>query len=257
MSTIRRDFELPKAPAATDCLQIGVAPKTIRAFVHGLRSHLTAIGPAAEYMVGDSADPAVRDEMARIICTAVGRIDGMLADLAVLAVPERQGPGAPLCPIDLTQVARTVAGAHSTEAQEIGAWLVVDAAGSAEVLGHDRALHQVVSNALLLVLKLARAGDRVMLSLAAAEDAQLPQVQLSVELQTSTDAGHRREPVHFDGVPFDAACLIASQHGGTLDSLTDRTGLVLRLPVAPQSSRPAAAMGAREPVTSYYPLTVG
>ncbi len=224
----------------------GVAPETIRHFVHGLRSHLTAIGPAAEYMAADDIEQSVRAEMADIIGQSVDRIEGMLADLGVIAAPGRVRREAVATSVDMAEVSRRVVASLSSQAQMAGVWLVVDASPCPPVLGSDRALAQAVSNALLLVLKMARRGDRVAVMLAGSETAgPRTDVDLRVELQPTEDGKlSRSQPVEFEGVCLEAARVIAQQHGGTVADLTDRLGLVLRLPAAPTRPRPAAAAAA-------------
>lgn len=237
----------------------GVSSETVRRFVHGLRSHLTAIGPAAEYMAADDVEQSVREEMADIISQSVDRIEGMLADLNVIAAPERVRRDAVGAAVDMAVIARHVVAELSSQAQMAGVWLVADASPCPPVLGSDRALAQAVNNALLMVLKLARQGDRVVVVLAGSEAGEpRTDVNLRVELQPAEDGRlSRSQPVQFAGICLDATRVIAEQHGGTVADLTDRPGLVMRLPAAPTRTRPAAVatVGARKPIVSHHPAS--
>jgi light-regulated signal transduction histidine kinase (bacteriophytochrome) len=221
----------------------GVSLETVRRFIHGLRSHLTTIGPAAEYMAADDVEQSVREEMAEIIGQSVERIEGMLADLGVIAAPGRVRYEAAATIVDMAEVSRRVVAGLSSQAQMAGVWLVADALPCPPVLGSDRALAQAVTNTLLLVLKVARRGDRVVVTLAASEAGGAKrEVDLRVELEPTEDGRlSRSHPVEFEGVCLDAARIIAEQHGGTVADLTDRPGLVMRLPAAPTRIRPAVA----------------
>jgi hypothetical protein len=86
----------------------GVSLETVRRFIHGLRSHLTTIGPAAEYMAADDVEQSVREEMAEIIGQSVERIEGMLADLVVIAAPGRVRYEAAATTVDMAEVSRRV-----------------------------------------------------------------------------------------------------------------------------------------------------
>ncbi len=235
----------------------GVSPETVRSFVHGLRSHLTAIGPAAEYMAAGDIEQSVREEMAAIIGQSVDRIEGMLADLGVIAAPGRVRREAVSTAVDMAEVSRRVVAGLSSQAQMAGVWLVADASPCAPVLGSDRALAQAVSNALLLVLKMARRGDRVVVTLAGSEaGGPRADVDLRVELQPAEDGRlSRSQPVEFEGTCLDAARVIVEQHGGTVAGLTDRPGLIMRLPAAPTRTRPAAAATGSAGRPSFHAVT--
>ncbi len=255
---LKRDVEEMQTEGSDEGIgRQGVTPETVRHFVHGLRSHLTAIGPAAEYMAATDIEQPVRDEMADIIGQSVDRIEGMLADLSVIAAPGRVRREAVSTAVDMAEVSRRVVASLSNQAQMAGAWLVVDASPCPPVLGSDRALAQAVSNALLLVLKMARRGDRVVAKLAGSEaGGAQTEVDLRVELQPAEDGKlSRSQPVEFEGVCLEAARVIAQQHGGTVADLTDRLGLVLRLPAAPTRPRPAAAAAGSAVGPSFHSVT--
>jgi len=215
---------------------------TIRQFVHQLRSHLTAIGPAAEYMACADVAEDVRQEMARIVAQCVAQIEGLLSDLSVVVAPERAHSGA-AATVDMVELVRAALARHMEYAQSVGAWLVLDTTEvCAPVLGNPAALEQAVRNALLLVLQVARRGDRVVAQLSAVSEAPGPELALSVELQPGDQARERGdELVDLSGVALDAARIIAEEHGGSLTAAPDRPGLVLRLPAAPAPVRRAAA----------------
>lgn len=223
----------------------GVEGRTVRQFVHQLRSHLTAIGPAAEYMAQPDVNDEVRREMSGIVSHCVTHIEGLLADLSVVAAPNQAPSGSAATTVDMTEIARAAVMRHMDYAQSVGAWLAVDAAeGCPPVLGCPQALRQAVGNALLLVLQLARAGDRVLARLRSSGGGPTMRLELRVELHPA-EAGQARAagPVSFTGVVLEAARIIVRQHGGTLGGLTDRPGLLIGLPAAPLQLRPAAAVG--------------
>ena len=225
----------------------GIDALTVRSFIHTLRSHLTAIKPAVEYMAGTDVEVSVREEMAAIICDAADRIEHLASDLGILAVPHRMRENDQLGAVDLADIVRRVVARLATQAQTMGAWLALDLDRNCPpVQGYTRALAQVVENCLRLVLMMARCGDRVVIELRPVRtDEGLPsEVDMRIHVQS---AGSMRscEPVEFQGVPWDAARFIAQEHGGMLRSLDDCVGLLVRLPACPLTNRPAAmAVGA-------------
>lgn len=239
-------------PGAAENLPVSdtqVDAYTIRQFVHQLRSHLTAIGPAAEYMACPDVADDVRREMAQIVTQCVAQIEGLLADLSVVSTPERARCGSAAATVDMVELVRAALVRHMGYAQSVGAWLVLDVREACPpVLGYPVALEQAVRNALLLVLQVARRGDRVVAQLGAESSAPSPKLALTVELRPGEGALERcGELVELSGVALDATRIIAQQHGGTLEALPDRTGLLMRLPAAPLRLRPAAAAGAMAP----------
>ncbi|HUS81433.1 MAG TPA: hypothetical protein VM283_09220 [Armatimonadota bacterium] len=224
----------------------GIDALTVRSFIHTLRSHLTAIKPAAEYMAGPDVERSVREEMAAIICDAADRIEHLAADLGVLALPDRIRESDQQGAVDLADIVRRVVGRLAAQAQTMGAWLALDLDRDCpSVQGYGRALTQVVDNCLRLVLMMARCGDRVVIELRPVRcDVERPgEVDMRVHVQCA-DPARCCEPVQFEGVAFDAARLITEEHGGTLRSLDDRAGLLMRLPACPLTCRPAVAAAA-------------
>ncbi len=223
-----------------------VPARTVRQFVHQLRSHLTAIGPAAEYMAGPDVPPEVRSEMVQIVIQSVGRIEHLLADLSVVAAPERARPGAHARSVDLPALVRSVLLRYTDHAQSVGAWLVLDVPKQcAPVLGHPTVLEQAVDNALLVVLQLARRGDRVVAQLV---DSDGPNRELELTVALRPGEGGQRccdKLQDLTGVALAAAQIIAEEHGGSLSPLPEGIGVVLRLPTAPMPPLSVAAAGSR------------
>ncbi|MCD6360766.1 MAG: HAMP domain-containing histidine kinase [Armatimonadetes bacterium] len=231
------DLDAPRASAG------GVDALTLRQFMHQIRSHLTAIGPAAEFIAQPDVSDELRSEMADIVRQAVDRIEGLLVDMSVVVTPDRMETEASMVTVDLVEVARAAVRSQMGHAQTVGAWLVVDAAGGCPpVTGHPPALRRAVSNAVMEVLRVAREGDRVVVRMTPLGNGTSTEIDLRVEIEPG-GSGHQRsaEPVEFASVSLDAARIIAERHGGTLEGLSDRPGLVMRLPAAPLRLRPAAA----------------
>jgi len=225
-----------EAPAAVNA----VDSATVRQFIHQMRSHLTAIGPAAEFIADPAGGDEVREEMLEIVRQAVARIEGLLADLSIVAVPERVYLGSVASVVSLEEVARAAVSGQMQYAQTLGAWLVVDADACPPVLGHDVALRQAAGNAVALVLRLARTGDRVQVRVRPAMDGMRPGIELSVELQPTGGGERGSRPPDFEGVALSAARIIAEQHGGALTIATERPALVMHLPAAPLNLGTAA-----------------
>ncbi len=218
--------------------------RAVESFAHRTRSSLTTIGAAADYLLGGDFDPNDHREMLSMIASEVTTIDRLVSDLLVVA---RQGGALDarlLSPVDLVGISRRAVRTLASYSQLVGAWLVVDAAQSCPpVLGDEDLLHQAVLSALRSVTSLARAGDRVVTSVTPvpAQAGQEARVKLVVRLDSlSNNEQDTPGALAADQLPMTAARLIAIRHGGSLDLLTDRPGILLILPAASYHQRPMA-----------------
>lgn len=214
----------------------------VGSFAHRVRSCITAIGAAADYMLEADLAPDKQREMLYIIDDEVATINDLLADLLVVASSTATPHAGPLACVDLSTIIRRAVHRLASSAQTTGAWLVSDAAEPCPpVLGDEHLLQQAILSALRSVVGLARAGDRVVASLRPlpAQAGRRPQVELTIGL----DAGAPEEPEEVTTLPLEelplvAVRLIADRHGGEISSLTDRVGLRIALPAAPATTRP-------------------
>lgn len=231
--------------------------RVVESFAHRTRSSLTTIGAAADYLLSGDLDPEKHREMLTMISGEVTTIDQLLSDLLVVA---RQGGAMDarlLSPVDLVSVVRRAVRSLASYSQLVGAWLAVDAAQPCPpVLGDEGLLDQAVLSALRSVISLARAGDRVAASVMPVrpQAGQEARVKLVVGLDSPRDdAAEMADALTVDQLPMTAACLIAVRHGGSLDLLTDRPGLLMILPAASYHQRPmaqaVAAAGAQTEVS--------
>ncbi len=229
---------------STGPAKVTIEGETISRFSHQLRSLLTSVGAAAEYLLNNSPDQGVRDEMLGIISEQATRIDGLLDDFLVIANSPSSSRGAATA-VNLYQVTRTVVRELAGEAQSVGAWLVLDTAGAvAPVIGYHQPLRQAVAGAIRAVLSLTRPGERVVARL---EDARGDDgeklVQFSITVQSNDPRlGERTDGLSATDLSLEAARRISELHGGTFELLDDRPGLACRLPAASMQIDPAAAL---------------
>ncbi|MGC9320523.1 MAG: hypothetical protein ACP5KN_20990 [Armatimonadota bacterium] len=216
-------------------------------FTHHLRSLLTSIGAAAEYMLGNELDLTARTEMLTIIAEQTNRIDGLLDDLTVVA-SNGGGPNADeMTSVDLYNVARQVVRELAAEAHSLGAWLVLDADGGVPpVVGNRRQLRQLVTATTRSVMRLTRPGERLLMQLRGPTSARhRPSVALSVRVDSADDAiSARAEGLTLEDLSLEAARRICEGHGGAVELMQRQPGIVCCLPAAPQPRRPAAAISA-------------
>ncbi len=224
--------EEARCPGGRSAEVVTVSRKALALFSHRLRSLLTCVGAASDYMLENEMERSVQTEMLSIISDQASRIDGLLDDFLVVA-SEDGGSGAARSVVDLYTVARQVVRELAREAQCTGAWLVLDAAGMVQpVLGEGRHLRQVVIGVMRSVLVLARPGERVVAQLADVGGA--PAVELAVYVRSQDDRlADRARALTFDDLSLEAARRICEDHGGRCQLMTDRPGAVCRLPAAP------------------------
>ena len=229
---------------ATDSPQVTLDPEIVSRFSHQLRSLLTSVGAAADYLLHNEIERGVQDEMLGIISEQATRIDGLLDDFLVLANPRPGGSGTPSA-VNLYQITRQVVRELAGEAQSAGAWLVLDTAGAIPpVLGHHQPLQQAITGALRAVLSLTRPGERVVARL---EDARGDNgeklIQFSVIVQSDApDLGDRSGRFAPTDLALEAASRISEEHGGSFEVLEDQLGLACLLPVASLELHSAAAL---------------
>lgn len=233
---------------AAPCEMPTIDEETLSRFAHQLRSLLTAVGAAAEYMLHNEVEQSIRTEMLGIIAEQTARIDGLLEDFLIIsrAVPGQRGSASEVNLYHLTREAvRELAG----EAHSAGAWLVLDAAGAVPpVVGYPGPLRQAVTGTLRGFISLARPGERVVVRL---EDdcggAGVRMVQLSVMLQSDeADPCAGRGQLRPTDLSLEAARRVCESHGGTLETFEGVPGVVCRLPVATLRLAPAAAVAAED-----------
>lgn len=212
-------------------------------FSHQLRSLLTSVGAAAEFLLHNDTDRSVHDEMLGIISEQATRIDGLLEDFLVIArdTPRRQ---ASVSEVNLYHVTREAVRELAAEAQSIGAWLVLDAAGVVPpVIGHHQPLRQAVTGALRTLIHLTKTGERLTVRLEAGRDeAGEAVVELWVAIQSDDPLLPDRARCLPPGdLALEAARRICESHGGAFDLMDDAPGIVCRLPAATLRLAPAIA----------------
>ncbi|MBD3293760.1 MAG: hypothetical protein GF393_12620 [Armatimonadia bacterium] len=220
-----------------------IEQETLTRFSHQLRSLLTSVGAAAEYLLNNNPDRGVHDEMLGIIAEQATRIDGLLDDFLVVTSAPSPRPGG-VSAVNLYQLTRQAVRDLASEAQSAGAWLVLDAAGAVSpVAGHHQPLRQAITGSLRAMISLTRPGERVVARLedARGEDGERL-IQFSVLIQSDdTGRDHRAEGLTPTDLSLEAARRICESHGGSFELLGDRPGLALRLPVATMQLAGAAA----------------
>ncbi|MEA3403708.1 MAG: hypothetical protein U9R79_20905 [Armatimonadota bacterium] len=216
----------------------------IRRFAHQLRSLLTSVGAAAEYMLQNDLDAGARTELLTMIAEQSSRIDGLLDDFVVVAGSEGGANPGEMAAVDLYNVARQVVRKLAAEAHSLGAWLVLDAGGGLpQVMGDHQQLRHVVTSTTRAVMGVSRPGERVLLELEAPTGGSCqPSVELAVRVE-STDEGvsARAQGLSLEDLSLDAARRICEGHGGTVELMESQPGIVCSLPAASQHPRPTAA----------------
>ncbi len=214
----------------------------IHVFSHQLRSLLTSVSAAADFMLHHETDADTETEMLRIIAGQSERIHGLLNDFMVVLSPQRQRCTA--CPVDLDALVRQVVRELAAEAEAIAAWLVLDTAGAIPpVQGERSALHQAVTGAVRSIIRLTQPGERVIIGL---ERIGVPEGDAAVELTVAVQSddemlAERATALSLEDLSLNAAHRILSSLGGDLRLMPDRPGIVCLLPGAPVNSRPAVA----------------
>ncbi len=220
--------------------------ETISRFSHHLRSLLTSVGAAAEYLLHNETEQCVQDEMLGIISEQATRIDGLLEDFLVIAreTPHERGS---MSEINLYHLTREAVRELAPEAQSIGAWLVLDAAGAVPpVIGHHQPLRQAITGTLRALMMLTRTGERVVARL---EDTQGEGGQELVELSVVVQSDDPALPDRAGGLSptdltLEAARRICESHGGSFEMVEHAPGVICRLPAATMRLSPAAAVSA-------------
>lgn len=231
-------------PAEAGSLEVAFGPALVEAFAHRVRSCITAIGAAGDYMLEANLPPEKQREMLYIIEDEVAAIADLLSDFLVVAGKSAVGDVGPLTSVDLSSVTKRMVHRLASNAQSTGAWLAADASEPCPpVLGDEHLLQQAVLSALRSVLRLARAGDRVVASLrpGPAQSGRGPQVELTISIEPQDGEGTGgADALRLGDLPLVSVRMIAEQHGGEVSSLTDRVGISLTLPGAPLHTRPQA-----------------
>jgi nitrogen-specific signal transduction histidine kinase len=230
---------------------VAFGPALVEAFAHRVRSCITAIGAAGDYMLEANLPPEKQREMLYIIEDEVAAIADLLSDFLVVAGKSAVGDVGPLTSVDLSSVTKRMVHRLASNAQSMGAWLAADASEPCPpVLGDEHLLQQAVLSALRSVLRLARAGDRVVASSlrpGPAQSGRGPQVELTISVEPKDGEGTAgaarragKPDLQLGDLPLVSVRMIAEQHGGEVSSLTDRVGISLTLPGAPLHTRPQA-----------------
>ena len=244
--------DLTKQPARTGAVIGGASAgetltmdgETVSRFSHQLRSLLTSVGAAAQYLLHNETERCVQDEMLGIISEQATRIDGLLEDFLVIARDTPRGQGS-AAEVNLYHVTREVVRELAPEAQSIGTWLVLDAAGAVPpVVGHHQPLRQAITGTLRALMLLTRAGERVVARLEDARDESgLELVELSVIVQSDDPSlRDRAGGMAPTDLALEAARRICESHGGSLKMVEDAPGVICRLPAATMRLTPAAAV---------------
>lgn len=246
------DTAAPPVDATAEHESVTICCEVVSRFAHRLRSMLTSVGAAADFVLNNEIDGPAREEMLSIISEQSGRIEALLEDFMVVAgnadVPDR-----PAAVVDLYHVAREAVRDLAVEAQSLGAWLVLDAAGGPSSVHGDRSLlRQAVTASLRAILNLTRPGDRVVARLRRhADRGSSPAIELAVTLET-----HRvrrcgaMAAINPTDLSLDAARRICECHGGSFSLMEDQPGIVWLLPVAPLTNGPLTSTGNAPPGTA-------
>lgn len=237
-------------PAEAGSLEVAFGLTLVEGFAHRVRSCITAIGAAGDYLLEAELAPEKQREMLYIIEDEVAAISDLLSDFLVVAGNRAAHDVGPLTSVDLCGVTKRMVHRLASNAQSMGAWLAADASEPCPpVLGDEQLLQQAVLSALRSVLRLARTGDRVVASLQPrpAQSGGRPRVELTISVEPQDGEGtggaacRAAEPdLRLGDLPLVAVRVIAKQHGGEISSLTDRVGVRLILPGAPLHTRPQA-----------------
>lgn len=237
--------EVSRDGAAEDDTLV-VSREVVDRFSHRLLSMLTAMGAAAEYVLDNDVDRSVQEEMLGIVSEQAERIEGLLDDFLVVASAPaaRRSSGAV---VDLYHVTREVVRDLAAEAQSVGAWLVLDAAGGASTVFGDRSLlRQAVITSIRAMINLTRPGDRVVARLRQPGDGSPSPSTIELSVTLETDQSRFREGAAAFGsadLSLDAARRICEHHGGTFSTMEGRPGVICRLPAAPMREGPLSAAG--------------
>ena len=214
---------------------VSIDGETIARFSHQLRCLLTSVGAAADFLLHNESERCVHDEMLGIICQQSGRIEGLLEDFLVIARDAAAGQRGSAAEVNLYHVTREAVRELASEAQSIGTWLVLDAAGPVPpVLGYHQPLRQAVAGVLHALVLLTRPGERVVARL---EDARDEIGQKLVELSVTVQSDDPALPDRAGGLsPIDlaleAARRICVRHGGSFELTEHAPGVICRLPAA-------------------------
>lgn len=245
MQTRARVSEDGAAPEDT----LVVSREVIERFSHRLRSMLTSMSAAAEYLLDTEPDtevaPGAQTEMLGIISEQTGRIEDLLDDFLVVTTEsgEHRLSGTV---VDLYHVSREAVRALAAGAQSVGAWLVFDAAGGAStVFGHRSLLRQAVAASLRAMINLTRPGDRVVARLRHIGDAgPSSTIEFAVTLESENDRFRDgMATINPTDLSLDAVRHICEHHGGTFSMMQERPGVICRLPAAPMHEGPLSAAG--------------
>lgn len=237
-----RDAVMASGLEMADDEALMVARDTLHAFSHRLRSLLTCVGAAAEYMLHNDDGPEINGEMLQIVAEQANRIHALLDDFLVV-VGER-GTAADQ-QVDLDALSRQVVRALAAEAQAAGAWLVLDTAAPVPVVaGDQQALRQALIGAVRSVVAVCRRGERVVIALECADgDAGTAPLVLTVSLHTNgVGCARRAQALSRRNLTLDAVRRIIESHGGDLEILAERPGVRWSLPTSAAPVWPAAAL---------------
>jgi len=251
----RDEHHQPQQPAARDATaganSLPLDLQAVEAFAHRVRSCVSTIRAAADYLLGGSCDVHRHQGLLRVISEAATSIDRLLSDLMVLA----QGNGVDcdqLGPVDLVTVARRAVRDLALLCQVVGAWPTVHVpVPCPPVLGDEELLHQAVLGALRSVAALARPGDRVVASLqyVPGDAPGRSRVELSILLDSPLmGAGPPVGALQAGDLSVAVVQLIAARHGGSIALRADPPGLRLSLPAARHDHEPMAQAAAQKPL---------
>ncbi len=221
-----------------------VSEEVVSRFSHRLRSMLTSVGAAADYVLSNEVEEATQDEMLGIISEQADRIEGLLEDFLVVAA-DGCDHNSQDDVINLYHVSREVVQTLAAEAQSAGAWLVLDACGGpSTVFGQRPLLKQAVIGSVRAIIGLARPGDRVVARLndvIAVDGASTVELSVTVEPQSDAD-GQDMKIMNLTDLSLDAATRICEHHGGSFELMEERPGVICRLPAAPVPEGPLSAV---------------
>jgi signal transduction histidine kinase len=211
-------------------------------FSHRLRSMLTSVGAAADYVLTNEVEQNTQDEMLGIISEQADRIEGLLEDFLVVAA-DRCDHDSHDDVVNLYHVSREAVQTLAAEAQSAGAWLVLDACGGpSTVFGQRPLLRQAVIASVRAIIGRARPGDRVVARLndvIAVDGTSTVELTVTVEPQNDGD-GRATGIVNLTDLSLDAASRICEHHGGSFELMDRRPGVVCRLPAAPMPEGPVS-----------------
>jgi two-component system, OmpR family, sensor kinase len=215
---------------------------------HELRTPLTALRLQLQ-LAERSQDAAERQKAYGMLREGIARATRVVEQLLALA---RQDPDVPVegeAPVDLSELAKSVADAQAAAAEAKGLSLTVEASGPVVVMGERDALRALLENLVDNAIRYTASG-RVTVRAGAAADGSFLEVEDTgpsippAERERVFDRFYRGETATVNGSGLGLAIVrrIAQRHRGEVQLLDARDGTGLRVRVRFPASPPGLAL---------------